>query len=176
MNGICARKNPIGYWQKFSFLSMLASMENNPRSFLHLSIRPAQTSDAARIVALIHQMGPGSDLTEDYIPHYLSGTERGILLACIDEEIAGLLSYSVRADLYHAGNCVLIEELVVDAGARGQGIGGKLLDALIEKAEGLGCKELSLAVMPDNEAAIRLYKQHGLVEEALYLERHFVNE
>ena len=139
----------------------------------NLYIRPAESSDAAHIVRLIHQMGPDSELTEDYVLHYLSGTERSILVACLDEEVAGLLSYSVRADLYHAGTCVLIEELVVDMGVRGQGIGGALMEALLKKAEGLECRELSLAVMPDNEAAIHLYKTHGLVEEALYLERHF---
>src|SRR5512139_1631999 len=143
----------------------------NPAS--NISIRSARPSDAGRIVQLIHQMGPDSPLTEDYVLHYLSGTERGILLACLDEQAAGLLSYSVRADLYHAGNCVLIEELVVDIGVRGQGIGGALMEAVLEKAAGLGCRELSLAVMPDNEAAIHLYKTHGLVEEAIYLERHF---
>ncbi len=137
-----------------------------------VTIRAALPKDAAAIVRLIHQMGPDSDLTEDYVLQYLSGTERGILLACLDEEVAGLLSYSVRADLYHAGNCVLIEELVVDEGAgdRGSGAG---YGGTAGKGAGLGCRELSLAVMPDNEAAIRLYKNHGLVEEALYLERHF---
>jgi len=146
-------------------------MNNNLPHPVH--IRPAISSDAAHIVRLIHEMGPVSALTEDYVLHYLSGTERGILLACLDEQVAGLLSYSVRADLYHAGNCVLIEELVVDIGVRGQGIGGALMEALLQRAEGLGCREISLAVMPDNEAAIHLYKTHGLVEEALYLERHF---
>ncbi len=112
-------------------------------------------------------------MNEDYVLHYLSGTERGVLLACLEEHIAGLLSYSVRADLYHAGNSVLIEELVVDEAYRGKGIGGALMDALLKRAEGLACRELCLAVMPDNEPAIRFYKRHGLVEEALFLERHF---
>jgi ribosomal-protein-alanine N-acetyltransferase len=137
------------------------------------SIRSAGPADAAAILRLIRQMGPGSELTEEYVCHYLSGHDRAILLACLGDRAVGLLSYSVRADLYHAGNSVLIEELVVDEGFRGRGIGGTLLAALLERLEGLGVKELSLAVMPDNEAAIRLYKSHGLVEEALFLERHF---
>jgi hypothetical protein len=28
--------------------------------------------------------------------------------------------------------------------------------------------------MPAKEGAIRFYKRHGLVEEALFLERHFI--
>jgi ribosomal protein S18 acetylase RimI-like enzyme len=118
-------------------------------------------------------MGPGSEITADYVLHYLSGAERGVLLACLGGHVAGLLSYSLRADLYHAGISVLIEELVVEAESRGQGIGGALMDQLLLRAEGLGCKELCLAVMPENEGAIRFYKRHGLLEEALFLERHF---
>jgi ribosomal protein S18 acetylase RimI-like enzyme len=118
-------------------------------------------------------MGLDSELGEEYVLHYLAGSERGVLLACLEEEVAGLLSYSVRADLYHAGNSVLIEELVVDEKHRGHGIGSALMEALLQKAQALGCRELCLAVMPDNEQAIRFYKRHGLVEEALFLEQHF---
>lgn len=148
-------------------------MNNNPNPSSHLSIRPAEPSDAVHIVRLIRQMGSDSDVNEEYVLHYLSGTERDVLLACLEENVAGLLSYSVRADLYHAGNSVLIEELVVDERFRGKGIGGALMDALLKRAEGLQGRELCLAVMPDNESAIRFYKRHGLVEEALFLERHF---
>ena len=145
-------------------------MENPSTSF---TVRPAFPSDAAQIVHLIHQMGPDSDLIEEYVLHYLTGTDRGILLAQRGEQVVGLLSYSVRADLYHAGNSVLIEELVVEQGCRGDGIGGSLMNVLLERLPGLDCKELCLAVMPENEGAVRFYKRHGLVEEALFLERHF---
>ena len=149
-------------------------MNNIPVISSTLSIRLAQPADAARIVRLIRQMGTDSEITEQYVLHYLSGTERGVLLACLGEEVAGLLSYSVRADLYHAGNSVLIEELVVEERYRARGIGGRLMQALLKRAEEMDCKELCLAVMPENEQAIRFYKRHGLVEQALFLERHFV--
>ena len=138
-----------------------------------VTIRPAVPSDAPGIARLVRQMGADSEITEEYVGYFLTGSERGVLLACLEDQVAGLLSYSVRPDLYHAGNSVLIEELVVDEKYRGQGIGGSLLDALLKRLEGTGCKELCLAVMPDNEAAIRFYKRYGLVEEALFLERHF---
>jgi ribosomal protein S18 acetylase RimI-like enzyme len=148
-------------------------MNNNPNPSSHPSIRSARPSDADHIVRLIRQMGSDSDVSEEYVLHYLSGLERCVLVACLDDHVVGLLSYSVRADLYHAGNSMLIEELVVDEGHRGNGLGGALMDALLKIAEGLACRELCLAVMPDNEPAIRFYKRHGLVEEALFLERHF---
>jgi ribosomal protein S18 acetylase RimI-like enzyme len=148
-------------------------MDHNLNPPSNLSIRSAEPVDAAHIVQLIRQMGSDSDVNEEYVLYYLAGSERGVLLACLGDQIAGLLSYSMRADLYHAGNSVLIEELVVDERQRGKGIGGALMEALLKQGEVLDCRELCLAVMPANEAAIHFYKSHGLVEEALFLERHF---
>ncbi len=136
-------------------------------------VREATAQDAAAVVRLVRQMGDGSDITEEYVLHYISGADRGILIAQHEDAVAGLLSYSARADLFHAGNSVFIEELIVDEKCRGLGIGGALLDRVTERAGELHAKELSLAVMPDNADAIRLYKKHGLLEEALFLERHF---
>ena len=125
------------------------------------------------VVQLIRQLGEDSEITNAYALKYLFGTDRKILLAERDDLVQGLLSYSVRPDLYHAGNSVLIEELVVEQGSRGEGVGGALMDALMARLQGSGCKEVCLAVMPENEGAIHFYKRHGLVEEALFLERHF---
>jgi ribosomal protein S18 acetylase RimI-like enzyme len=138
-----------------------------------ITIREASREDATDIIRLIRQLGEDSNVSEEYVFHYLSGSDRHILLARRGDTVCGLLSYSVRADLFHGGNSVLIEELVVEQEYRGEGLGGALMDALIEKVKGLDCKELCLAVMPDNEGAIRFYKRHGLTEEALFLERHF---
>ncbi len=33
--------------------------------------------------------------------------------------------------------------------------------------------EVSVTTMPDNQGAIRFYKRHGLVDEAVFLEKHF---
>ena len=142
-----------------------------------IHICEAGAEDAGIIVHLIRQLTTegeeSSPVTEAYVLHYLSGTDRKILLARRQNKTEGLLSYSVRPDLFHAGSSVLIEELVVDEEARGQGLGSALMQALLERAQQFDCRELCLAVMPENEGAIRFYKRHGLAEEALFLERHF---
>lgn len=152
---------------------LCGTMGNDLHNSSQVRIRNATAGDAATVVHLIRQLGADSDVTETYVLKYLSGTERAVLLAQRGDLVAGLLSYSVRADLFHAGNSVLIEELVVDEKYRGKGIGSALMKALLERLRQLDCKEVCLAVMPDNEDAIRFYKRHGLVEEALFLERHF---
>jgi ribosomal protein S18 acetylase RimI-like enzyme len=148
-------------------------MKPTPPTHTEILIREAVPQDAGIIVSLIRQLAAGSLVSETYALHYLSGINRKILLAQRGDKVEGLLSYSVRPDLFHAGNSVLIEELVVDESSRGAGIGSALMSALLERLPDLDCRELCLAVMPDNERAIRFYKKHGFVEEALFLERHF---
>jgi ribosomal protein S18 acetylase RimI-like enzyme len=152
-------------------------MKPNKPTHTEILIREAAPQDAGIIVTLIRQLATGSaeqsPISETYALHYLSGINRKILLAQRGDRVEGLLSYSVRPDLFHAGNSVLIEELVVDEGSRGEGIGSALMSALLERLPDLDCRELCLAVMPDNERAIRFYRKHGFAEEALFLERHF---
>ncbi len=57
-------------------------------------------------------------------------------------------------------------ELVVDKSLRGMGVGGALLDALIERVRGVKhLVRLSLAVFADNAPALGLYRSRGFVEE-----------
>jgi GNAT superfamily N-acetyltransferase len=54
-----------------------------------------------------------------------------------------------------------IEDVVVDANARGQGVGKALIQAAIEKSRDLGAKTLDLTSNPDRESAHRLYEGAG---------------
>ena len=141
-----------------------------------ISIRSASPADAPAIVRLIQVMAAEGDhespLTEAFVPVYLASPVCHVLLAETSGQAVGLLSYHIRPDLYHAAGSCYVEELVVDPSWRGQGIGGALLDEVLDRAAEAGCAEVSLSVMPDNAGAIRLYRQHGLVEEALLLEKH----
>jgi RimJ/RimL family protein N-acetyltransferase len=51
------------------------------------------------------------------------------------------------------------------ADARGRGVGGQLLDALLEAARDLGAHKVELQVWPHNEPALRLYLSRGFVVE-----------
>lgn len=148
-------------------------MKLNSQIHTDVLIREANAEDADAVVRLIRQLGSHSAVTAAYVRSYLKGTSQEILLAERRGRVCGLLSYSVRPDLYHAANSVLIEELVVDQSCRGEGLGSALMTALIERLQELECKEVCLAVMPDNESAIRFYRSQGLTEEALFLEKHF---
>ena len=56
-----------------------------------------------------------------------------------------------------------IEDVVVDESASGQGIGGMLTRAMIDRAQELGCTTVDLTSRPSREAANRLYAREGFV-------------
>jgi ribosomal protein S18 acetylase RimI-like enzyme len=56
-----------------------------------------------------------------------------------------------------------LETLAVLPGARGSGIGSRLMDAVSEQLAQLGIRDLSMAVAAGNESALRFYERRGLV-------------
>jgi ribosomal protein S18 acetylase RimI-like enzyme len=142
------------------------------------TIREATLADAVAIASLIQDlaqsMGETSPITPAYVNTYLAFPGCRILLAEEDGQIAGLLSYSIRPNLYHNGDAALIEELIVMSAWRDQGVGSALLEALLARLEASGCVEVSVTTLPDNQGAIRFYRAHGLVDEAVYLEKHLL--
>ncbi|HSJ57102.1 MAG TPA: GNAT family N-acetyltransferase [Anaerolineae bacterium] len=140
-------------------------------------VREASPEDAAAVVRLIRELaaadGETTPITETYAMGFLDAPGNGVLLAEIGDEAVGLISYSVRPNLYHAGYSASIDELVVSSGYRDRGVGGVLIDHLLHHLKALGCVEVSVTTMPGNEGAQRFYRAHGLVDEALFLEKHF---
>ncbi len=59
----------------------------------------------------------------------------------------------------------------VERAARGTGVGGALLAALIAEARRLGYHKLVLAAFPFNEAGTRLYRRFGFREVGVYREQ-----
>lgn len=142
-----------------------------------ITIRDANLEDASAIVGLISEhatiAGERSPITEAYVAIYLSNPASRILLAEIQNRVVGLLSYSLRPNLYHAGPSCLIEELIVEEATRGHGVGSALVAELFSRLPALACAEVSVTVMFTNQQAIRFYRRHGLAEEVLSLEMHF---
>jgi ribosomal protein S18 acetylase RimI-like enzyme len=142
-----------------------------------IRIREAGPGDEPAIVRLIREFAEdGSDtslLTEEFVGEYLASPGSFILLAEAEGQAIGLLSYSIQPDLYHAGPAAYIAELYVHGPDRGHGVGGALMTDLFRRLARLGCVVASVAVMPDNEGALRFYRAHGLVDEAILLEKHF---
>ncbi len=59
------------------------------------------------------------------------------------------------------GRRAWIEDVVVDESATGQGIGGLLTQAMVDRAAELGCTTVDLTSRPTRAAANRLYQREG---------------
>lgn len=142
-----------------------------------VTVRQADSNDAPSIAGLIRELAEANDeksaVSESYVEEFLSFPGNGAFLAMAGGDAIGLLSYSVRPNLYHAGDVATIEELVVSEQARAKGIGGALLEKAVAFFAVIGCVEVSVSTMPDNEDAIRFYRSHGLCDEAVLLEKHY---
>lgn len=140
-------------------------------------IRQAKSDDADQIVRLIQELAINTDepspITSSYVCQSLNYPGFDILLAEVDGQVVGLLSYSIRPSLFHSANSGLIEDLVVDEAFRGRSIGSALLEVFLSQMQARGCAEVSVTTMPENTGAQRFYRAHGLVDEAVYLEKHF---
>ena len=141
-----------------------------------VDIRPAFKTDASAIARLVGSLACGlgeqSPVDSDYVLNFMRTPGTGILVADLAGEVIGLISYTQRPSLYHAGDSCMIEELVVRDDLRSSGIGGILLEAIVTLAADKGCPEVSLSVMPFNTKAIEFYHKHGFVDEAVLLEKH----
>lgn len=144
-----------------------------------LRIRDATSDDASSITTLIHTlaagMGETSPLTPAYVAVYLGTPSNSVLLAETGGEVVGLLSFSLRQNLFHAAGSAMIEEFIIAETWRAQGVGRALMQTLLARLETTDCAEVSVTTMPDNTAAQRFYRSFGLVDEAVLLEKHFVS-
>ena len=80
-------------------------------------------------------------------------------------EVGGkIIGYGILAKSYSTefgGECVWIEDIFVEAGWRGRGIGSEFIRRVAEKYAG---KILRLEAENDNSAALALYKKFGFTE------------
>jgi ribosomal protein S18 acetylase RimI-like enzyme len=146
---------------------------------MQMKIRPAIANDAPAAVGLMAQLnefghGQVDAGVEDRLRAMLQLPQYAIFVAEDDSgQVAGLLTASHRWTLWHAGPCALIEELVVDERARGQGIGRALIQAALDWAKSEGCSEVEVSTELDNTAAQAFYRRLGFTSEALLLECEF---
>jgi GNAT superfamily N-acetyltransferase len=87
--------------------------------------------------------------------------------------LVGFLSLVLYRTLFHPGGTALINELVVDRGARGKGVGRLLVRRAEEEARRRGMDELEVGTERANTAAQEFYRACGFGEEYILLGREF---
>jgi ribosomal protein S18 acetylase RimI-like enzyme len=96
---------------------------------------------------------------EEALVRVLTADSTYLLVARVDGRIVGVLTLVV----FHISTATKawMEDVVVDEGARGSGIGEALVKAGIEMAVEAGAKSVDLTSHPSREAANRLYRRLG---------------
>jgi ribosomal protein S18 acetylase RimI-like enzyme len=143
---------------------------------MQVKIRPARPNDASAAGGLMAQL---AQHTRGHIDPGVQNRFRAMIelpqyaIFMAEDEVGrviGLLSASQRWTLWHTGPCVLIEELVVDEGARRQGVGRALIRAVLDWARAQDCSEVEVSTDHDNTDAQAFYRRLGFQSEALLLE------
>jgi GNAT superfamily N-acetyltransferase len=105
-----------------------------------------------------------------FFSRFLAPSDEGMLLgAWHGEQLAGYACLFWHHSSTWALDTVLMNDLYVDASARGRGVGRALIEAAAEVARERGSPHLEWTTRPDNAAAQRLYDSTG-AEKSSWLE------
>jgi GNAT superfamily N-acetyltransferase len=117
-----------------------------------IKVRPATAADHHTIVDILTRIWDGTIVVGHGVAYDASALPA--LLAYRGQRLAGLLTYTIRADG--------LEVVSIDAVVRRTGVGGALLDAAAEQAIINGAARLWLVTTNDNLDALRFYQRHGM--------------
>lgn len=123
-------------------------------------LRPLAWADITRVAALEVELFGASAWTMGMLTEELRGRGRWYIAAQPDGEgvPAPLVGY---AGLWFDGDNCHLMTIGVDPRVAGHGLGGAMLDALIERAREIDAVSLLLEVAVDNERAIAMYASRG---------------
>ena len=117
----------------------------------------------------IWNMEKRPELTKTFYDDLVSGN-RIIYIYTVDGEFLGEGSIVFERndpDYSILGKRIYFSRLVVKEECRNQGIGGLLIDFIINKAVEMGYSEISIGVDKKNVGALRLYRRKGF-DEIIY--------
>jgi len=131
--------------------------------------RPARSGDVAVIVELMrtyyaedgYPFDPG--VSAGLLQRLISEPELGALWAAVTGagEVIGYLSVTLGFSLEFGGRDAFIDELFIDAGHRGAGLGNAAVALAIDYCRDHGVRALHLEVEPKRRSAARLYEDAG---------------
>jgi L-amino acid N-acyltransferase len=134
-------------------------------------IRAARETDNPQIAAIWNLEAIGTTATTDTEPRSAQAQQAWLavhgdaypaLVAAVGDEILGfgaLAPYRPKPSYART----VEDSVYVKAGWRGKGVGGLILDALIEHARARDHRSMIARIIADNEASRRLHERHGFV-------------
>jgi ribosomal protein S18 acetylase RimI-like enzyme len=111
----------------------------------------------ARLIPQLSSSSPPP--SSDHLAAMVDNDDTVLFVARVDGRILGSLTLAFYR--IPTGTKAWIEDVVVDADARGHGVGELLNRAALDEARARGAKDVSLTSRPSREAANRLYRRIG---------------
>ena len=147
-------------------------------------VRKATLADLPRILALYAQLNlPGTppetpdeptDAHRAALAAMLARDDVWLLVADVDGEALGTLQFTVVPNLSHgAAPWANVENMVVDARARGRGVGAALIEEAAARARAAGCYKISLTSNVTRDDAHRFYRAQGFEARHHGFSRYF---
>ncbi|UCC33454.1 MAG: GNAT family N-acetyltransferase [Candidatus Bathyarchaeota archaeon] len=141
---------------------------------IKLRVRQAKESDIPELLVLAEEFMPQEAVREkraDALRQALKNPAYELLVAEIKEEPAGFIDQWIISDFIHGAKLSCIQNFYVASKHRMKGVGSKLLEEIIRRAETKGVLEIHVVTEFENERAIDLYRRHGFLTSSLQLER-----
>lgn len=137
-------------------------------------IRPARPADLDRLTDLLGLLfAIEADFQADTARQQrglrlmLESPQACVLVAEADRTVVGLATGQLTISTAEGGLALLVEDVVVEAAWRGQGIGRRLLDGLGDWAVAHGAHRLQLLADRNNETGLDFYRKLGWQVTAL---------
>jgi ribosomal protein S18 acetylase RimI-like enzyme len=127
---------------------------------------PADTNDVARLLIAFRDWWgrdqPADERMRHGVEHLIGDGDATFLLAAVgDAPPAGVCQLRFRYGVWYDGLDCELEDLYVDASARGQGLGARLVEATLEHARERGARRVQLDANASNAPAQALYRRYG---------------
>jgi len=111
------------------------------------------------------------DWTKEALRKALITENLVLLVAEINRRIVGFADYMIFPSLWECKYQGFIIDLFVHKTFQDKGIGGKLIEAVVQRSDAARLGELHVSTGLENARARRLYVRHGFTEEQPMLER-----
>lgn len=141
--------------------------------FATFDVRVATADDAGALAPLLQQLGARDPLSDAaLLALALSNQQpsRVTLIAERDSVLLGTCTLHLIEHIAHGfARSAILEDMVVDGRARGQGIGQALIGRAVEWARDWKCYKLALSSHQDREMAHRFYAAMGFAPHGVSL-------
>lgn len=144
-----------------------------------LTVELCHPEHAARVAPLIQALaaeegGDSAPVDEiaTVVEALLQTGASDFILASVDGEPIGCLQIAYRLSTWQAQPYAYIEDFYLVPDMRRRGIGTKLIDYALQRAEGQRADYVGLDVRSANGGAIRLYEQLGFTDSGSMVMKH----